>query len=261
MSRDRKPANFPTVPRALGLSPEDRKKALRFVASTRVCQARVLRRIDGKDVLEPCGAPRARNVGTHLIPLCAGHAEDEDVPRWLRRELRYEVRVGLIEWIAACRRFVAASGRATCPSCGCGVLRCAIRWEGGEGVCAPAGTVPGHRVCSGCVSVLQLEVKVAHASVADPATEQVGRGGRRGVVAGAGRVGGTEPVVRGGEGLDAAAGRPAIEVAAASVGPASARRPDEGRAAGDGDEGEKREGDGGASSHRPGVYVRLPAAP
>jgi hypothetical protein len=106
-------------------------------------------------VLRALNAPGATPLDRRLL------AEPVDVrrrvlKRWLasyRKELRHEMRVGVVEWIARRRLELAGGARPVCPGCGCGEgAVCRITFPGGEGVCAPAGSVPGHRVCSGCVT-------------------------------------------------------------------------------------------------------------
>ena len=49
----------------------------------------------------------------------------------------------------------AALAARKCPRCKCSRLApCVLRLDDGESValCAPAGTVPGHKTCSGCLT-------------------------------------------------------------------------------------------------------------
>jgi hypothetical protein len=125
------------------------------------CMAGVVRtRPNGVDVLEPCGFPKKGIWGNPkglAMPLCAAHlayANDrKGLPRWFGREVLHELRVGLGLWVAARRGHAAELARPLCPACGCGRGKvCRILWDGGDGTCAPAGSVPGARVCSGCVT-------------------------------------------------------------------------------------------------------------
>lgn len=103
-----------------------------------------LRKLD-----EPTG------IGGLTLPLCALHALMRPMRSRARGEMKYEARMGLRRWLE--RHAGEGRGprvrRPDCPACGCGGARgtvCLLRWPGGEGLCAPAGTVPGLEVCSAC---------------------------------------------------------------------------------------------------------------
>lgn len=148
------------------LSPEERDGSLAFALGVKRCMAVLVapsRRgagtVTDREGRSFCGLPRETAKGLVALPLCRQHALIEGPP-WFRRELRYEVRVGILVWVAA-RRAVATRfpSRPRCPGCGCGgsadgrtATVCEIVGAFGAGICAPAGSVPGHRVCSGCVT-------------------------------------------------------------------------------------------------------------
>ena len=108
----------------------------------------------------PCGLRKLdepTGIGGLALPLCPIHALLRPMRSRVRGEMKYEARMGLRRWL---ERHAGAERRPRvrrpdCPGCGCGGARgtvCLLRWPGGEGLCAPAGMVPGLDVCSGCAT-------------------------------------------------------------------------------------------------------------
>ena len=167
------------------LSPEVVARSARWAAGERRCWAQQGAAF-GAEAVTACGLI-AVTKGRLAIPLCRLHGDPKSqatamryvrvclrqlpaefhgqsaglrkayLRKWLyayQRALAYEVKCGLVAWANA-RAAVAAEGvRRRCPGCGCGQgAVCRIVWgPGEEGRCAAAGDVPGHVVCSGCVT-------------------------------------------------------------------------------------------------------------
>lgn len=114
--------------------------------------------------IEHCGLPTATlyrgTNGANGLPICELHAGLGDLPFptwWWPRGARAETNEGYLVWLKAIRAIHAENLRPVCPSCGCGRGRvCVMAWDGNEGYCAPAGSLPGHTDCSSCVTMRQL---------------------------------------------------------------------------------------------------------
>jgi hypothetical protein len=133
------------------LRPDELARSARYAAAVTECRA--MRWSARASELVPCAKEKAGEWRS--LPLCLEHLEPAGAG-WMKRQRRYERKVGLGLWLAARAGNAADLLRPVCPTCGCGKGRSCelvLPADLGRATCSPAGAVG--ESCSACYPAMR----------------------------------------------------------------------------------------------------------